>query len=299
MIRFALKVWDLLLDSAVPFLANLANLFPGACVHGSLPCTAWSSYQRVNCAKFGPSYEIELEKSRADSVVMLSRFRTFASAIVANGGFVSFEWPRNFDGWLLEDVVLMTEECKLLPVSFDGCQLGVKSKKGNPIKKPWQILTNSEAMVKRMGRYKCKCAKGSHERCQGGETCRTGFYNCKLARCIIKSLCPSLSSKFQNISTHSDKPSAGAGSVPKKSLSKAVVDVHKPPVEAALREHAQVKPSDQEAAVRALMQMKPSTEAARVVKKHSPGAAPAKDSTLVKYRHTYNDIVKNHLDQID
>ena len=55
-IRLSLKVWDLLLDSAVPFLANLAFLFPGACVHGSLPCTAWSSYQRINCAKFGPSY---------------------------------------------------------------------------------------------------------------------------------------------------------------------------------------------------------------------------------------------------
>ena len=154
-------------------------------------------------------------------------------------------------------------------------------------------------MVKRMGRYKCKCAKGSHERCQGGETCRTGFYNCKLARCIIKSLCPSLSSKFQNISTHPDKPPDGAGSIPKKTSSKAVVDVHKPPIEAALRDHAQIKPSDLEAAIRAIMQMKPSTEAARVVKKPSSEAAPAKDKTLDKYRHTYNDIVKNHLHQID
>ena len=80
-IRLSLKVCDLTLSGAIPFLAKLAFFFPGSCVHGSLPCTAWSSYQRVNCAKFGPAYVIELEESRAISKIMLSHFRTFARAI--------------------------------------------------------------------------------------------------------------------------------------------------------------------------------------------------------------------------
>ena len=86
---------------------------------------------------------IQLEKSRATSVTMLSHFRYFARIITTNGGFVNFEWPRHCTGWDLDELLRMTTECGLVGVKFDGCRFGVISKSGTPIKKPCKIMTNS------------------------------------------------------------------------------------------------------------------------------------------------------------
>ena len=113
-----------------------------------------------------------------------------AKEVIANGGDVSFEWPRFCTGWKLDVITKFIERFKLLTVDFDGCSLGLKSKKGNPIKKPWRIVTTSQKLVDQL--RPCVCANNHrHDICQGAETYKTGFYNEALARKIIVGLRPS------------------------------------------------------------------------------------------------------------
>ena len=48
-----------------------------------------------------------------------------------------------YTGWKLDVLVKFIERFRFLTVDFDGCSLGLKSKKGNPIKKPWRVVTTS------------------------------------------------------------------------------------------------------------------------------------------------------------
>ena len=106
---------------------------------------------------------------------MLTYFFLFAKEIIALGGDVSFERPRFCTGWKLDVLIKFIERFKLLTVDFDGCSLGVKSKKGNPIKKPWRSVTTSQKLVDTLS--PCVCIKNDHhDICQGAETYQTGFY---------------------------------------------------------------------------------------------------------------------------
>ena len=91
----------------------------------------------------------------------------------------------------LEVLVKFTERFKLLTVDFDGCSLGLKSVKGNPIKKPWRIVTTSQKLVDTLTPYVCVHKNASdHDICQGAETLKSGFYTELLAKKIITGLCP-------------------------------------------------------------------------------------------------------------
>eukprot|EP00972_Heterocapsa_arctica_P083368 12285099-Heterocapsa_arctica.AAC.1 len=66
-------------------------------------------------------------------------FIRLAKAVLAKGGSVSFEWPRYCDGWRQPGVIKMVTGLKLTFVDIDGCSVGVKSKEGVPIYKPWRF----------------------------------------------------------------------------------------------------------------------------------------------------------------
>ena len=82
---------------------------------------------------------------------------------------------------------------KLQTVDFNGCSLGRKSKKGNPIKKPWRIVTTSSSLVAKLSPFVCcnsrsDCKHHVHDICQGAETYQTGFYSDYLSKQIITGL---------------------------------------------------------------------------------------------------------------
>ena len=122
---------------------------------------------------------------------MLNNFFLIAKEIIALGGDISFEWPRGAVGWTLDVLVKFIARFKLLTVDFDGCSLGLKSAKGNPIKKPWTIVTTSQRLVDTLKPYVCCHKKASdHDICQGAETKKSGFYTDLMAKKIITGLCP-------------------------------------------------------------------------------------------------------------
>ena len=81
-----------------------------------------------------------------------------------------------------------------MTVDFDGCSLGLKSKKGNPIMKPWRIVTSSQTLVDKLTPYVCS-GDHVHDICQGAETVKSGFYPQLMARKIVSGLCPPSLSK--------------------------------------------------------------------------------------------------------
>ena len=69
---------------------------------------------------------------------------------------------------------------------IDGCMVGVKSaKNGKPTKKPWTFATDSEELMKSARTKRCDHEPGEHEKCEGSETTKTGFYPTELASMII------------------------------------------------------------------------------------------------------------------
>ena len=39
---------------------------------------------------------------------------------------------------------------------FDGCAVGLKSSSGLPIRKPWTVATNHEALGNRLAQFRCE-----------------------------------------------------------------------------------------------------------------------------------------------
>ena len=136
----------------------------------------------MNSHKLGHSFALKLAKKRAESLQLLTYFFLLAKEIIALGGDVSLEWPRFCTGWKIEALMKFIHRIKLQTIDFDGCSLGLKSKKGNPIKKPWGIVTTSSSLVAKLKPFVCcnsRCDRKHHvhDICQGSETYKTGFYS--------------------------------------------------------------------------------------------------------------------------
>ena len=77
----------------------------------------------------------------------------------------------------------MLKVLKLEPVEIDGCAVGVRSKFGEPILKPWRIAVSSQHMMQALDGLRCQ---GGHEHipCAGSETARSAFYPEQLCNAI-------------------------------------------------------------------------------------------------------------------
>ena len=122
-------------------------------------------------------------KDRATSLDYVRTFGRLGRAVIARGGSVSFEWPRHCEGWKDETVKAMLEDLKLDPVDVDGCAVGVQSKTGEPILKPWRIAVSSPLMRKALDGLRCQGGH-THVPCSGDETARSAFYPEHLCRAI-------------------------------------------------------------------------------------------------------------------
>ena len=69
----------------------------------------------------------------------------------------------------------MLEDLKLDLVDVDGCAVGVHSKTGEPILKPWRIAVSSPLMRRALDGLKCQGGY-MHVPCSGDEAARSAFY---------------------------------------------------------------------------------------------------------------------------
>ena len=113
-------------------------------------------------------------KDCATSLDYVGIFRRLGRAVIARSRSVSFKWPSDCQGWKDEAVKAMLEDLKLDRFDINGCAVGVQSKMGEPILKPWRIAVNSPLMRKALDGL----------RCQGDETARSASYPEHLCRGI-------------------------------------------------------------------------------------------------------------------
>ena len=113
-------------------------------------------------------------KYRATSQEYVRTFGRLGRAVIARGGFVSFELPRHCEGWKEQTVQAMLEDLKLDPVDVDSSALGLQSKTSEPILKPWRIAVSSPLTRKALDGLRCQGGH-THVPCSGDETARSAF----------------------------------------------------------------------------------------------------------------------------
>ena len=93
-----------------------------------------------------------------------------ANLVMKFGGTWSFEWPAHCHGWKMPDLQDWFEESTSYHARFDGCRYGLRDKHGNPIKKPWAIMTSCRQLAAKLDGNMCKCPKGTHHTPCAGST---------------------------------------------------------------------------------------------------------------------------------
>ena len=156
---------------------------------GAIPCTAGSVWQRLNAARLGPSFRAYLRRQKSQSKKLFASFADRAELVLSRGGTVTFEWPRYNDGWEREDVkAFFANHPEFVEVLFDGCAVGMKSKDGKPIRKPWKLMTTSLRIKAFFENMKCSHDPSEHAKAAGSETARTAFYPKEMTELIISAL---------------------------------------------------------------------------------------------------------------
>ena len=156
---------------------------------GAIPCTAGSVWQRLNSARLGPSFRAYLRRQKSQSKKLFASFAARAELVLLRGGTVTFEWPRYNDGWEREDVkTFFNNHPEFVDVHFDGCAVGMKSKDGKPIRKPWKLMTTSSRIKAFFENRKCSHDPSEHAKAAGSETARTAFYPQEMTELIISAL---------------------------------------------------------------------------------------------------------------
>ena len=107
-----------------------------------------------------------------------TNFEKVAHECHRQGGTVAIEWPTQCDYWRESCVKRLIEDLKLDKVQIDGCAVGLKSKEGLPIRKPWTIATNHDTLWKVLNGHKCpgKETHPEHQPCEGKHTRMTEEY---------------------------------------------------------------------------------------------------------------------------
>ena len=77
-----------------------------------------------------------------------------------------------------------------MQVDFEGCAVGLRTKDGLPLKKPWRLKTTSQRIVNAFQSKRCRCQQ-THARCEGAETTRSAMYPAEMTHLIAEALCAS------------------------------------------------------------------------------------------------------------
>ena len=156
---------------------------------GAIPCTSGSPWQYINSAKGGAAFQAYLRRQVTKSKRMFASFRGRAELVLARGGTVTFEWPRHNTGWERNDVKeFFDTHPEFHEVLFDGCAVGMRAKDGNPIKKPWKLMTTSKRIKSFFENMRCNHHPSEHTKAAGSETSRTAFYPPEMTELIVRAL---------------------------------------------------------------------------------------------------------------
>ena len=184
------------LDLTNPFIIAQVRDFiienPGVSIWGSLPCTAWSSWQYMAVHKYGSSYLKKLQGRRRASLKLFYTFVELAELVREGGGEVIFEWPKDSVGWAQGPVSRFITEFNLYEALCDGCAFGMADSEGHPILKPWRIVSSSEALAANLNR--CRCRHESdfcHTHLEGALTPKSAFYPRSMCTVALNALFPS------------------------------------------------------------------------------------------------------------
>ena len=141
----------------------------------SLPCGPWSPLHRLISPKWTTAqrdkYQSRRNHDRSGSLAclhlladLLDRLGTHQKLVVA------FEWPLHSDGWRF----MPRRLAKHFPHTseFDGCQYGLKSSSGLPVRKSWRVLHNCESLGKVLAR-KCPGDHAHQQQIRGKEAEKT------------------------------------------------------------------------------------------------------------------------------
>ena len=90
---------DLSFPDTVEKAHQVIRQHPGCHLHGSLPCTPWSSWQRMKMARTDDAGRERVRRAREQSLEWAATFRRLAKATLARGGSISCGWPRYCEGW--------------------------------------------------------------------------------------------------------------------------------------------------------------------------------------------------------
>ena len=195
-VRLHQKFIDLMNNEMCQQLDNQLRNESKVGLWGSIPCTVWSLWQEMSIHKYGAKYAAKLAARRLRSRTMLRHFIRSAEIVIQQNGIVAFEWPRHCKGWILRELQEFIARHNLFEALCDGCAFNMKDNKGDPILKPWRIVTNSERLARNLSAFRCCHEKGfKHAPVEGSTTAKTAFYPTTMCEVIVQSLCPEIAHK--------------------------------------------------------------------------------------------------------
>ena len=162
----------------------------------SLPCTSGCPWHRVNLKERGAPYRKELTRKIVESRKLFNQFAEHAYTALSCGHHVTFEWPRYSDSWKRPEVKRFFNDSRFKVVDFDGCRLGVCNDKGEPVKKPWRIMTTSDEVVKSFTGLTCQHQAHEHGEARGRSLESTGFYTQPMCELLARSFNPRVATQL-------------------------------------------------------------------------------------------------------
>ena len=192
-VRLCKEMYDLEDPDTISQVTSQLKCGGPANLWGAIPCTTGSPWQRLNLFRGGAQFRKKWKKQVKESKRLFAGFAEAAEVILLDEkGDVTFEWPTHCEGWNRDDVKTFFEKHrdKFKEVRFDGCAVGVKDRKGNPIRKPWKLMTTSQSIVDAFSSCKCKCKPGTHAQAAGSNTADTAFYPELMCEKIARALYP-------------------------------------------------------------------------------------------------------------
>ena len=159
----------------------------------SIPCTSGSPWQHLNAHKGGKAFKKRLAQQLYKSRQLFKVFVKVANLVRSLGGDVCFEWPQNSSGWERDDVkqFFSARSDDYHEAKFHGCSVGLTSRRGHPIKKPWKVMTTNARLAEALSQHQCTHSPEEHQKCEGSETTRSAMYPAYMCHLIASALYPS------------------------------------------------------------------------------------------------------------
>ena len=188
-IRVHKESFDILKNEDMTRLIEIVDQNPGCDLWGSIPCGPWSTWQYDNLSQYGPEFAVELNEARRTSMVMFAAFLRVAKRVRSKGGRIAFEWPRHCLGWKQPFMRRLLDDPDIKCVDVDGCDFGMQTSDGVPIRKQWRIATSCPELPNELRGRTCSHETGyPHARIEGSLTPLTARYPIGMCKAVIKGL---------------------------------------------------------------------------------------------------------------